>query len=238
MSRARTRKEEICQICGSKKDLKPGMLVRSALAEAIRRDHGSFDEHGWICATDLNAYRGKLVEEMIRSEKGELTALENEVIESLRQGEIFAHDPIRDMGENFTLGQRLADRIADFGGSWTFITTFAVVLFSWMAINTLTFLRHPFDPYPFIFLNLVLSCLAAIQAPIIMMSQKRQEDRDRESSMHDYQVNLKAELEIRNLHQKLDHLMSHQWERLLELQELQMELLEEVRSAAAMLKKK
>jgi uncharacterized membrane protein len=90
-------------------------------------------------------------------------------------------------------------------------------------------LRQPFDPYPYILLNLILSCLAAVQAPVIMMSQNRQEDRDRRQSMHDYQINLKAELEIRHLHQKLDHLMSHQWERLVEIQEIQMEVISELR---------
>ncbi len=97
------------------------------------------------------------------------------------------------------------------------------------AVNSVVLIIRPFDPYPFIFLNLVLSCLAAVQAPVIMMSQIRQEARDRLHAMHDYQVNLKAELEIRHLHQKLDHLLSHQWERLVEIQEIQMELINEKR---------
>ena len=111
-----------------------------------------------------------------------------------------------------TPGQRLADRIAAVGGSWNFITGFVIVLFAWIAINSIALLSRPFDPYPYILLNLVLSCLAAIQAPVIMMSQNRQETRDRLHAMRDYQVNLKAELEIRHLHQKIDHLLSHQWE--------------------------
>ena len=100
----------------------------------------------------------------------------------------------------------------------------------WMFINTYVLIVHPFDPYPYILLNLVLSCLAALQAPVIMMSQNRQESRDRERALHDYQVNLKAELEIRHLHQKLDHLMSHQWQRLVEIQEVQMNLMNELLS--------
>ena len=100
---------------------------------------------------------------------------------------------------------------------------------AWIVLNVVVLTQRPFDPYPFILLNLVLSCLAALQAPVIMMSQKRQESRDRLRSEHDYQVNLKAELEIRQLHQKFDHLLSHQWERLLEIQEIQMDLLDEVR---------
>jgi uncharacterized membrane protein len=127
------------------------------------------------------------------------------------------------------MGQRMADRIAAFGGSWSFIISFAVVLFGWMAMNSWVLLAKPFDPYPYILLNLVLSALAAIQAPLIMMSQNRQESRDRARAQHDYQVNLKAELEIRQLHQKIDHMLSNQWERLVEIQAVQMELINEVR---------
>ena len=92
----------------------------------------------------------------------------------------------------------------------------------------MVFIVHPVDPYPFILLNLVLSCLAAIQAPIIMMSQNRQEAKDRLRSQHDYQINLKAELEIRHLHEKIDHLLSHQWDRLTQIQEIQLDLLSEM----------
>ena len=122
----------------------------------------------------------------------------------------------------------MADKIATFGGSWTFLICFAIFLFIWIGMNSLVLVLRPYDPYPFIFLNLILSCLAAIQAPIIMMSQNRQEAKDRIRSQHDYQVNLKAELEIRHLHEKVDHLLSHQWSRLVQIQELQLELLSEL----------
>jgi uncharacterized membrane protein len=151
------------------------------------------------------------------------------VLDSLRQQEILSRNPDVELQSSLTAGQRLADRVADFGGSWRFIILFAVVLFLWMAVNSVVLIIRPFDPYPFIFLNLILSCLAAIQAPVIMMSQNRQETRDRLHAAHDYQVNLKAELEIRQLHQKLDHLLSHQWERLVDIQEMQMELMSEKR---------
>jgi uncharacterized membrane protein len=169
------------------------------------------------------------VESLLIEEKGELTALEKEVVESLRQQEIISQNPEKDPKSGFTIGQRMADRIAAFGGSWRFIMLFTSVLFLWIAINSVVLVVRPFDPYPFIFLNLILSCLAAIQAPVIMMSQNRQETRDRLHAMRDYQVNLKAELEIRILHQKIDHILSHQWERLVEIQEIQMELINEVR---------
>src|SRR5690606_1596748 len=111
---------------------------------------------------------------------------------------------------------------------WKFIITFGAILSSWIALNIVGLLARPFDPYPFILLNLVLSCLAALQAPVIMMSQNRQEARDRIRSKNDYKVNLKAELEIRHLHEKLDHLLIHQWQRLMEIQQIQVELMNEI----------
>ncbi len=118
--------------------------------------------------------------------------------------------------------------MAVFGGSWSFILCFGAVLLVWIAVNSIAVLRQPFDPYPYILLNLVLSCLAAMQAPIIMMSQNRQEAKDRMRAEHDYQVNLKAELEIRHLTWKMDQLLNHQWQRLLEIQKIQTELMEEL----------
>ncbi|MDA8305899.1 MAG: DUF1003 domain-containing protein [Deltaproteobacteria bacterium] len=217
----------VCQVCGchAGAELRPGVLVRPAVGELIRRDLGTWNEQGWICENDLQRYRCRYVETFIEAEKGELTGIEREVIDSIRKQDILATNPIEDADKKLTFGQRMADRIADFGGSWTFIFIFFAVLVGWMLINTYLFAVHPFDPYPYILLNLVLSCLAAIQAPIIMMSQNRQEDRDRSRALHDYQVNLKAELEIRHLHQKVDHLLSHQWEMLLEIQETQREFL-------------
>jgi len=122
----------------------------------------------------------------------------------------------------------LADRLADYAGSWRFIGIFFAVLLLWIAINSVVLIWKPFDPYPFILLNLILSCLAAIQAPVIIMSQNRQEAKDRLRAEQDYRVNLKAEVEIRHLHEKIDHLLINQWQRLLEIQEVQTELMEEV----------
>jgi uncharacterized membrane protein len=126
------------------------------------------------------------------------------------------------MEDRYTFGDRLADRIAQFGGSWTFLIWFAVTLFVWMALNSLESIWHPFDPFPFIFLNLVLSCLAAVQAPVIMMSQNRQATKDRLQADLDYQVNLKAELQIRSLHLKLDELRTTEVHDFLELQREQL----------------
>lgn len=220
-----------CQICGEKKrsQLRRAIVVRPVVSKIIQEKTGNWDENGWICLNDLQKYQHLYVESLLEEEKGELTELEKEVIEGLRKHEILSENPDIDFDKNLTLGQRLADGIADFGGSWKFIIIFGVFIAAWMTINVVAILAKPFDPYPFILLNLVLSTLAAIQAPVIMMSQNRQEDRDRERAIYDYKVNLKAELEIRQLHQKVDHLLSKQWERLVEIQEIQMELINELR---------
>ena len=226
-----TEKRRNCQICGNDQlsKLHPGVLVRPIIAKLIIEAVGTWSEDGWICSEDLQKFRNEYVQSLLETEKGELSALDEEVLESLKQQEILSRNPDDELESALTRGQRLADRIAAVGGSWTFITWFVIVLFVWIVINSITLLSRPFDPYPYILLNLVLSCLAAIQAPVIMMSQNRQESRDRLHAMRDYQVNLKAELEIRHLHQKLDHLLTHQWERLVEIQEIQMELINEVR---------
>jgi len=126
------------------------------------------------------------------------------------------------MEERYTLGDRLADRIAQFGGSWAFLICFAVTLFLWMAVNSVESIWHPFDPFPFIFLNLLLSTVAAVQAPVIMMSQNRHAKKDRLQADLDYQVNLKAELQIRSLHLKIDELRTTEVHDFLELQREQL----------------
>jgi uncharacterized membrane protein len=221
----------VCQICGkphSRSELVPAALVRSPLVEHIRRAFPSWSSDGFICHDDLNRFRGEYVRLLLEDERGELSSLERSVIESLARHDILAENVDAQFQKKLSLGDRLADQIADFGGSWTFIGLFAGFILIWIAINTIVLIVRPLDPYPFILLNLMLSCLAAVQAPVIMMSQNRQEARDRLRSQNDYRVNLKAELEIRHLHEKLDHLLQHQWERLVEIQQIQLELMNEL----------
>jgi uncharacterized membrane protein len=225
------REGKVCGICGktfSLRDLVPGTALRDVVAQQILHDYPDWSQEKFICRPDLNRYRGEYVHSLLESEKGELTSLENEVITSLRNHETLSKNVDSEFEGEWTLGERLADRIATFGGSWIFLILFGLFLLVWIGINSFILYVHPPDPYPYILLNLILSCLAAIQAPIIMMSQNRQEAKDRLRSEHDYQVNLKAELEIRHLHEKLDHLLSHQWERLAQIQEIQLELLAEI----------
>jgi uncharacterized membrane protein len=142
-----------------------------------------------------------------------------------RRGSV-ARDPNQAFDAQLTLGQRMADRLAAFGGSWLFLGLFAATMLGWMIFNTER--AQPFDPYPFILLNLVLSCLAAVQAPVILMSQNRQTEKDRHDARLDYEVNLKAELEILSLHEKLDALRQQAWHELLELQQRQLAVLAEI----------
>jgi uncharacterized membrane protein len=224
-------KNRVCNICGKTKArsmMMPAELIRSALAEQIKTSYPDWKPEGYICLSDLNRFRMKYIQNVLESEKGELTALDHEVLESLRRHETLSSNVDAEFDKDLALGEKMADRLATFGGSWTFLIIFAAILFIWIAINSFLLLKKPFDPYPFILLNLVLSCLAAIQAPVIMMSQNRQEAKDRLRSQHDYQVNLKAELEIRHLNDKIDHLLSHQWERLVEIQQIQIDLLSEI----------
>jgi len=220
----------VCQICGQSlkmKALVSGSFVRQPIAEVIRQSHPEWSPGGYICHRDLNRFRGEYVFRLLETEKGEISSIDRQVVESMREHETLSMNVHTEFERRMSFGERLSDRIAEFGGSWKFITIFFVVLVSWMCVNTQALLSKPFDPYPFILLNLVLSCLAAIQAPIILMSQNRQELKDRLRAEHDYQVNLKAELEIRLLNEKIDHLMGHQWEKLAEIQQVQIDLLED-----------
>jgi len=221
----------ICQI--TKKRLPqhlliPGKAIRPALLKLIVADHPDFDEEKPVASHVLAKYRKLYLEQMLRQELGELTELEEEVVKSINQQELLSSNVEEELEEHIRLGDRAADKIASFGGSWTFILLFFSFLLLWMAVNVFLLVNRPFDPYPFILLNLILSCLAAIQAPIIMMSQNRQEAKDRLRSEHDYKINLKAELEIRLLHEKLDHLLMHQNQHLVEIQQLQLDLLEDI----------
>src|SRR6059036_2898967 len=221
----------ICQVCKKPKSPNSGMiaeLIRPSLLEFIKKKLPDLDSNGFICLDDLGEFRKDYIKEVLEDEIGELSALDQEVVESLEQHEILSSDISKQFEKKLTFGERLSDHIASFGGSWRFIILFGAVLFGWIILNAIFLLNHGFDPYPFILLNLILSCLAAIQAPIIMMSQNRAEARDRLRAENDYKVNLKAELEIRHLHEKIDHLLRRQYNRLFEIQQIQIELLEEI----------
>ena len=203
--------------------------IRKEICNLIKKDIVEWNESSEICKDDLHDYQNKFIHILLESEKGELSKLELQVLKTMKEHELISITSDTTSDHEWTFGERIADKIATFGGSWSFMGFFTGFLIIWITINSMIAFWKPIDPYPFILLNLLLSCLAAIQAPIIMMSQNRQEAKDRLRSQYDYQVNLKAELEIRQLHEKVDHLLSHQWERLTQIQEIQIDLLEELR---------
>lgn len=224
-------KTETCFVTQKKlplSKLTKGSLIRSQIKDLIVKDYPDFTEDSYISNDKLKDYRKAYLEQIIRQEYGEVDELEKQVVDAIHSNQILSDNIEPDLDENLSIGQKIADNIAEVGGSWSFIIFFFVFLALWMCINVWVLATKPFDPYPFILLNLMLSCLAAIQAPIIMMSQNRVEQKDRKRSEHDYMINLKAELEIRLLHEKIDHLMVNQSKRLMEIQELQMDYLEEI----------
>jgi uncharacterized membrane protein len=219
----------VCQITGKRfplDHLVPGFAVRKNIVSLIKKDYPDWKDDGMVSSEGLDRYRHQHVKNLLEEEAGKLSRLEKKVLKSIQNSEILSKNIEPEIEEEFTLGEKIADKVAEFGGSWPFIIIFFAFLTIWMGSNIYLLAEKPFDPYPFILLNLVLSSLAAIQAPIIMMSQNRQGEKDRLRSEHDYQVNLKAELEIQQLHEKLDHMMVDQGQRLLEIQDIQIDLME------------
>jgi uncharacterized membrane protein len=205
--------------------------IDCSFTDYFKQHYPDTEDISAIPPEELIELRKSYINELLEQDFGELNEVEKIVTKSMNSRKILSKLPSTPSDKNLSFGNRLADKVASFGGSWAFIIIFFVGLIVWMAINAWFLHEKGFDPYPFILLNLILSCLAAIQAPIIMMSQNRQEAKDRMRAEHDYKVNLKAEVEIRMLHEKLDHLLLHQNKRLLEIQKVEMEMLEGIEKA-------
>ncbi|MDD5185994.1 MAG: DUF1003 domain-containing protein [Paludibacter sp.] len=205
-----------------------GKMVRQSILEIIQKEKPEFTKNSYLSDSELNTFRQKYVEVFLTKQIGELTSLERTVLDSLKDKTTLT-DKIDDEDlQDITIGQRIADKVAIFGGSWTFIISFGVFLFIWISINIYWLGNKGFDPYPFILLNLILSSLAALQAPVIMMSQNRQEEKDRERGKKDYMINLKSELEVRMLHEKLDHLIINQQQEVLEIHKVQIDMMNDI----------
>jgi uncharacterized membrane protein len=205
-----------------------GKNVRPTLLKLIQQENPNFSKSDFISFSEVNLYREKYITEALKNEVGQLSDLEHKVINSLQEDSLITEKLDEDDNSQNTFGQRVADKVASFGGSWTFIISFGVFLVCWIILNIVFLANKGFDPYPFILLNLILSCLAAMQAPIIMMSQNRQEEKDRARSKKDYMINLKSELEIRTLHEKIDHLIMHQQQEMLEIQQVQIDMMNDI----------
>lgn len=221
-------KSDISGVEFSESEKVVGKSIRLPLLHLIQKDHPNFTIRKNISSEELNIYREKYIAKFLTSDNEELTELEKHVVKSIKDDDKSFVNQVEDEPDNRNFGQKIADKVAAFGGSWTFIISFFVFILIWIAANVFLLLNKGFDPYPFILLNLILSCLAALQAPVIMMSQNRQEEKDRERAKKDYMINLKSELEIRLLDDKLDHLIMHQQQELIEIQKVQIEMMNDI----------
>lgn len=205
-----------------------GKAIRQCVLDEIKKDHPAFNDSSKISLEEMNEYRNRYIKLALEKEMGTLTSLEQQVVDAMQNDQLLTDKLNEDKNDKLTYGQKLADKVATFGGSWRFIIIFGVFLTCWMILNIVFLALKAFDPYPFILLNLILSCIAALQAPVIMMSQNRQEEKDRERARNDYMINLKAEMEIRLLHDKLDHLIVNQQEKLMEIQQIQIDMMNDI----------
>lgn len=210
-----------CSVCGKTIEdrlLFPIELLRQEIFDLLIKDHPQISEDGEICHDDLDSYFG--IWAGLELEKSKQSSnVRRVIVDSFKSDTLISRNAFLDNEKNLSFGDRLADDITSFGGSWSFIIYFGIFIFVWAVINTTYILKNPVDPFPYILLNLLLSCLAAIQAPIILMSQNRQSARDRAQAEHEYQVNLKSEIEIQFLNDKVDYFTKKMWEKLCDIED-------------------
>lgn len=204
-----------------------GKTIRISILNLIQEDYPNFTTQDYIADSELNIYREKYISHYLATEVTQLSDLHKKIIESMQDDKSFVNK-VEDEVDVRNFGQVIADKVAAFGGSWTFIIAFFIFILFWIGSNVFILVNKGFDPYPFILLNLILSCIAALQAPVIMMSQNRQEEKDRERAKKDYMINLKAEVEIRMLDEKIDHLIQNQQQELIEIQKVQIEMMHDI----------
>jgi uncharacterized membrane protein len=208
----------------------PGRTIRKSLLTFIQQSNPEFTPDQSLSVSELSTFRENYIAKYLTNQIGELSELEKTVLSSINNQSVLSDREDEKGAQDITFGQRIADKVASFGGSWTFIISFGIFILIWICLNIIWLQNKAFDPYPFILLNLILSCLAALQAPVIMMSQNRQEEKDRERAKKDYMINLKSELEIRGLHEKIDHLIMDQQQELLEIQKIQIDMMRDILS--------
>jgi uncharacterized membrane protein len=202
--------------------------IRPSILDLIQKEHPQFNRDKYLSVSELNIYRSEYMTHLLNNQVSNLTDLEKTVLGSFTQNTTLTDKVAIEDKTAMTYGQRIADKVASFGGSWTFIISFGLFLLIWISLNVFWLANKAFDPYPFILLNLILSSLAAIQAPVIMMSQNRQEEKDRDRAKKDYMINLKSELEIRMLHEKIDHLILTQQQEFVEINKVQVDMMNDI----------
>jgi uncharacterized membrane protein len=220
-----------CRICGvkeKKEDLVPAERIPASIVDCIIRECPEWSPEGFICQTDLDRFMIQYARDVVDQERAGYASLEGTINGDIRVEDHLPKNDNVEYEKAMTLGERVSDSLAGFAGSWTFILVFAGLLVLWIVLNSYILLARPFDPYPYILLNLVLSIIAAVQAPVIIMSQNRQEVRDRLHAERDFQVSIHTDAEIHRLHKKIDYLMTDQGQKILEIQNIQLELIEEL----------
>lgn len=227
---------QVCQKCLSNDLLINARFMRSSLQDSALKFFENFNLDGFICLEDLRSLRDYRIKETVGKLNQVNTIIKDKIIDSINNEKIITENVDQEFKEGLSFGEKASDAVARFGGSWLFIGLFSLMISIWILFNGSH--NKAFDPFPFIFLNLFLSCIAAFQAPIIMMSQNRQSEKDRLRDIADYQVNLKAELEIQELHHKLDQFYKEEWNKLIEIQKLQLEVSEDIIDLTQSLKSK
>jgi uncharacterized membrane protein len=218
-----------CGLSNDPDDCVPIAALGSPFSRQLQRTaHSEWSSEGRVCRACLLRERGVYIRDQLERERGVLSELEREVAGRAATHNAIAEELDQQFQDGLSFGQRVADGVARVGGSWPFVLSFCGVLVVWIVLNGWALGTATFDPYPFILLNLVLSTVAALQAPVIMMSQNRAAARDRLEADEDFKINLKAELEVKGLHEKVDHLLHVQWDRMIDIQETQLELLNEI----------
>ncbi|MFZ0005413.1 MAG: DUF1003 domain-containing protein [Methanoregula sp.] len=220
-----------CRICGGQKrkdDLVPAERIPASIVECITKEYPEWSPEGYICQADLDRFMIQYARDVVEQEKNSYVSLEGTINGNIRVEDHLPKNDNVEYEKTMTFGERVSDALAGFAGSWTFLLVFAGLLFLWVCLNSYILIARPFDPYPYILLNLVLSVLAAVQAPVIIMSQNRQEVRDRLHAERDFQVSIHTDAEIHRLHKKIDFLMTNQGQKILEIQNIQLELIEEL----------
>lgn len=221
----------ICRISGkhiSDDKASQGFTIRDELFDIIQRKCAEFTTEDWISDEELDKIKLQRIKEIVAQDKGQIGEIESKIVDAVSHHDFMSKDFTEEEEEMLTFGQKVADVVAEFGGSWKFILSFSGFIIVWIILNSFLLLTNAFDPHPFILLNLILSCVAALQAPLIMMSQNRAEEKDRKRAINDFKVGLKTEIEIRILDEKINHIINNQISHLHETLDVQNDMIAKI----------
>ena len=218
----------LCTVTMPKNLGMPEELISKPLLDLLQEQVPTWTHEDFLCFPCVEKLRTDYFQSVMETEQQELTAIRLKTRKGLREHMSRNRDVYAQFEDDPTFAEQVADAVARMGGSWAFIFSALGLFAIWIFLNSALLLNKPFDPYPYVFLNIVLSAIAVLQAPIILMSQNRESQLERKRAEYEHKVNLKAELEIRHLHTKMDQLLTNQWQRLLEIQAIQTDLMHQI----------